>query len=65
MLDLEARNEALLLLRAASLTETDPDKCAYWASLVLYRLSKHIVKSPRVAEDAKTDLMVQNIKVNQ
>jgi hypothetical protein len=65
MFDLEARNKALLLFKAASLTESDPEKRAYWASLALHRLSKHVVKSPLVAEDAKTNLMVQNIKVNQ
>jgi hypothetical protein len=58
MLDLEARNEALLLFRAVSLAETDLERCAHGPSLVLHHLSKHIVKSPLVAEDAKTNLMV-------
>jgi hypothetical protein len=65
LFDLEARNEALLLLKAASLAETDTEKHSHWASLALHRLSKHIVKLLAVAEEAKTNLMVQNIKVNQ
>jgi hypothetical protein len=65
LFDLEARNEALLLLKAASLAESDVEKHSHWASLALHRLSKHIVKSPAVAEEARTNLMVQNIKVNQ
>jgi hypothetical protein len=65
LFDLEARNEALLLIKAASLAETDPEKCPHWASLAMHRLSKHLVKSPQVAEEARTNLMVQNVKVNQ
>ncbi|KAJ7610023.1 hypothetical protein DFH06DRAFT_1374874, partial [Mycena polygramma] len=33
MFDLEARNQALLMLKAAPLAETDPSKRAHWASL--------------------------------
>jgi hypothetical protein len=39
MLDLEARNEALFLLKAASLVEADPEKRAHWASLALHGVS--------------------------
>jgi hypothetical protein len=65
LFNLEARNEALLLLKAASLAESDVEKHSHWASLALHQLSKHIVKSPAVAEEARTNLMVQNVKVNQ
>jgi hypothetical protein len=65
MLDLEARNEALLMLKAASLAEDNPQKRAHWASLALHGLSQHTVKATSVAEEAKTNLMVQTIKVNQ
>jgi hypothetical protein len=65
MLDLEARNEALLLLKAASLAETDPAKRAHWASLALHSLSRHVVNTSAVAVESRTNLMVQNIKVNQ
>jgi hypothetical protein len=65
LFDLEARNEALLLLKAASLAEADPEKRAHWASLALHGLSRHIVNPSSVAEEAKTNLMVQNLKVNQ
>jgi hypothetical protein len=65
MLDLEGRNEALLMLKTAALTEDNPQKRAHWASLALHSLSKRTVKSTSVAEEAKTNLMVQNIKVNQ
>ncbi|KAJ6613689.1 hypothetical protein B0H10DRAFT_1805052, partial [Mycena sp. CBHHK59/15] len=65
MLDLEARNEALLLLKAAALAETNLEKRAHWASLALHGLSQHIVKPESVAKEARTNLMIQNIKVNQ
>jgi hypothetical protein len=65
VLDLEARNEALLLVKAAALAEAEPEKRSLWASLALHRLSQHTVKSPVVAKEAKTNLMIQNIKVNQ
>jgi hypothetical protein len=65
MLDLEGRNEALLMLKTAALTEDNSQKRAHWASLALHGLSKCTVKSTSVAEEAKTNLMVQNIKVNQ
>ncbi|KAJ7926107.1 hypothetical protein B0H13DRAFT_2313912 [Mycena leptocephala] len=65
LFDLEARNEALLMLKAASLAETDPEIRSHWASLALHGLSKHVVKTSSVAEDAKTNIMVQNLKVNQ
>ncbi|KAJ7207791.1 hypothetical protein C8J57DRAFT_1099099, partial [Mycena rebaudengoi] len=65
LLDLEARNEALLLIKAADLAESDPEKRSLWALLALHRLSRHTVKSPEVAMEAKTNLMIQKIKVNQ
>ncbi|KAJ7226573.1 hypothetical protein C8J57DRAFT_1252508 [Mycena rebaudengoi] len=65
MLDLEARNKALLLLKAAALTETDLQKRSHWASLVLHGLSQHTVKMTEGTESAKTNLMIQNLKVNQ
>ncbi|KAJ7306716.1 hypothetical protein DFH08DRAFT_720738, partial [Mycena albidolilacea] len=65
LFDFEARNEALLLLKAASLAESDTEKRSHWASLALHRLSKTIVKSLSVDEEAKTNLMVQKIKVSQ
>ncbi|KAJ7247217.1 hypothetical protein C8J57DRAFT_1080927, partial [Mycena rebaudengoi] len=65
LLDVEARNEALLLTKAAGLAESDPEKRSHWAALALHRLSRHIVKSPKVSEEAKTHLMVQEIKINQ
>jgi hypothetical protein len=65
MLDLEGRNEALLMLKTAALTEDNPKKRAHWASLALHGLSKRTVKSTSVAKEAKTNLMIQNIKVNQ
>jgi hypothetical protein len=65
MLDLEAQNEALLMLKAASLAKDNPQKRAHWVSLALHGLSRHTVKATSVAEEAKTNLMFQNIKVNQ
>ncbi|KAJ7754194.1 hypothetical protein DFH07DRAFT_743998 [Mycena maculata] len=65
LLDLEARNEALLIIKAAVLAETDPEKRSNWASLVLHSLSKHVVKPKSVAVESRTHLMIQNIKVNQ
>ena len=65
MLDLEARNEALQLVKAGQLAETDPDKRSLWASLAQHHLKDRIVKHPVVADDAKTEVMVQNYNFSQ
>jgi hypothetical protein len=65
MFNLEARNKSLIMLKAASLGETILEKRAYWASLALHRLAQHIVKSSSVAEESKTNLLIQNIHVSQ
>ncbi|KAF8168780.1 hypothetical protein K438DRAFT_1599270, partial [Mycena galopus ATCC 62051] len=53
------------MLKAASLAETDPRKRAHWVSLALHGLSQHVVKASSVDEKAKTNLMIQNLRVNQ
>jgi hypothetical protein len=65
MLDLEARNEAIQLVKAGSLAETDPQKRAFWASLARHHLGKRVVKQPVVADDAKTEILVQKYKVSR
>ena len=59
LLDLEARNEAILLVKAAGLAELDPGKQAPWAALANHRLSKHIVKSSNVAPNSIVHSFVQ------
>ncbi|KAJ7624086.1 hypothetical protein DFH06DRAFT_1008685, partial [Mycena polygramma] len=65
MFDLEARNQALLMVKAASLAETDPGKRAHWASLALHSLGKHATKAASMDSEAKTHLMVQKFPVSQ
>jgi hypothetical protein len=60
LLDIEARNDAILLVKAAALAETDPEKRAEWASLTIHRLSQNIRKAPVVKEEAKTHPLIQN-----
>jgi hypothetical protein len=60
LLDIEARNDAILLVKSAALAETDTDKRAEWASLALHRLPRHIRKNPVVSEEAKTHPLIQN-----
>ncbi|KAJ7222669.1 hypothetical protein B0H12DRAFT_1241099 [Mycena haematopus] len=65
MLDLEARNEALHLMKTAALAETDTDKRAHWVSLASHCIKKKVVQNPRVADDAKSDVIVQNYRISQ
>ena len=65
MLDLEARNEAIMLVKAAPLAEMDPEKRAPWAALAIHRLGKHIVKSMNVEPNSIVNFLGQSWHVSR
>jgi hypothetical protein len=65
MLDLKARNEAIQLVKTSDLVETDPKKRSHWASLARHNLKQRVIKHPVVAENARSEVLVQDYKINQ
>ncbi|KAJ7759420.1 hypothetical protein DFH07DRAFT_741115, partial [Mycena maculata] len=53
------------MVKAASLAEPDPEERSHWASLASHSLWQHIVNPSSVEENARTNLLTQDVKLNE
>ncbi|KAJ7125859.1 hypothetical protein C8R46DRAFT_832846, partial [Mycena filopes] len=60
LFDLEARNDAIQLMRLKSYLELDPTKRATWAYVTDVRLANHDKKTSKVADGSHVNMFTQN-----
>jgi hypothetical protein len=60
ILDLKVQNEAIQIVKASNLAEMDPEKRSHWASLAHHNLKRRVVKHLVVAENARSEGLVQD-----
>ncbi|KAJ7078704.1 hypothetical protein B0H15DRAFT_788762, partial [Mycena belliarum] len=65
LLDLQARNDALQLMKLKSYLDLDPTTRAAWAYLTDKRLAKIVTKDSRAMEDALVNTFIQTWSPNE